>query len=322
MNRSRSARLPVLLAGFGGVAGFLLRLFALLNGTDSSRLLVTGSPWLVLLILFAAAITAALLVLILRGPHVKKGNYRSFARGTGDLLCGLLGALLVFAGSIAELLRDASGTGLYLGVGGLLCALLLALAALQRRLRRPVSFWEVFPVTVWAAVRLILHFKSWSFDPRVIDFCCRLFADVTALLALQFLSGFCLKVGRTRAAVLWCLLAYVFSVASVPDFLLGWGSTLGECLIGLGLGLYCLTCAVQLLNGRTRVPRPAPAEESPAEEPPAEATGEWSGELPPMPTQELPPEQPTEPQTSDEELPRRFAPPPAPEPTEFPDITD
>lgn len=267
MNASRSARTLLLVAGCGGIAGFLLRLLALKEGTDSARLLRTGSLWLLWLVLFAAAAAAVILVLLLRLPRVKKGTDASFAQRAGDPIALLLAVVLLVSGSILELLRDSSGANLYLHLGGVLAGLLMAVAALRRRLGRPVSFWLVFPVSVWAAVRLILHFKDWSFDPRVIDFCYRLFADVSALLALHFLSGFTLKVGRGRAAVLWSLLAYVFAVASVPDFLLGWGTTLGEFLICLGVGVFCLLQASQLLNKRPEAEQPPPDEMETPEDP-------------------------------------------------------
>lgn len=279
MDTSRSVRLPILAAGIGSAAGFLLRLFVLKACTDENHLLNPGSLGLLWLILFAAAVVAALTLLVLRLPRVEKGADAYFTFRTGDLTAALPAAALLLAGGVCELLREGTGANLYLSLGAVLSALLLAVAVLRRGVRRPVSFWLVFPVCVWAAVKLILDFKDWSFDPRVIDFCYRLFSDVSALLALHFLSGFSLRVGKSRAAVLWSLLAYVFAVASVPDCFVGWGYSLGACLSSLGLALLLLLQAIQLL----REPfKPEPVPEEPAE-PSDEAFAPPADEAPELP---------------------------------------
>ena len=265
MERSRFARWLPLAAVIGAVLGFAVRFCVLKYCTDDRHLLDPGSLGLLWLVLYAVAVTSALTLLVLRLPKRARGTDAAFTVLFPDWISFGCGGVFFVIALIKLDFEAVESTAIWLTVGALLAAALLAAAAYLRSKGKPVPFWLVFPVSVYAAAKLILDFKDWSFDPRVIDFCYQLFFDVSLLLSVHFMSGFTLKVGKPRAAILWSLLTVVFAWASLADHFAGWSVNYSAFFVMLGFGLICVTQAGQLLcKPFPPDPEPEPENENPA----------------------------------------------------------
>lgn len=247
----------VLLAMLVGVA---LRIFQLCRCMTDEGLIQVGNPILYIMLAFAVLALAALAVLCTKLPK-QLGSDRCFRGGAGYLLFDLLGAVLVFHGS---LLRIIQGDSPYLFVGGMLAAACLAVAALLGGRQSKALFWLYAVTCLFCAAMLIFDFKDWSTDPLVIDFCFRLLALVFGMLALLHLSGFALRYGRRRLAVFWASGAVVFTAMILPDLFLGKKLTLGSLLPTLGLTVFVASHALRILRAKEE----APAEDLPAPETP------------------------------------------------------
>ena len=204
------------------------------------------------------------MLMLCRRLNALPGTDACFSDGTGWLCFGILAALLILAGTLLPLFAGTKMTSSFdvvLILGGLLSAVCIAcLAAVRKRLEEK-GFWLALMPVVFALARLISYFRSWSRDPVVIDFAPQLLASITGVLCLFFLSGYPLKVGRRRSTVFWALCTAVFTAMMIPDAILRpQQTTLSALLIWLGICLWCLCGAGQLLRGSVQN-ETAPTEE-------------------------------------------------------------
>ena len=140
--------------------------------------------------------------------------------------------------------QDARLLVALLGIAAGACQ--LANDALYYQGKPPQPYAELVPV-VYLICLLIYHFRSWSIDPVVLDYCFRLFALIGTLAGVFALGGYAFDRGRRGSVCLFCALGAYFCILSLAD-----GGT-AQMLIfaACALGLACAAGA-------------EPAEEDPA----------------------------------------------------------
>ena len=218
-NRNFVAALTLALS----VAGLLLRLL--------QRHGALGGSLLPLLILSAAVLVLA--ALTASAAH-RRAGFSSNQRPSFMLLVVLLGALFMMLGGILRA-QTLQGVQKYAALaGGTLGGLLLFAAVVQTLRNRCPSMLLYAALTLMLAFQLIFDFRAWSVDPKIADYCFRLFAAI-CLMGLSFqLCGFTAGMGRRREAILFCLPGTFFCLLCVAD------GTAGLVLSYLGGGLYLL----------------------------------------------------------------------------------
>ena len=270
MNRSRYSLFLLSLTACGCLGAAGLRTYILRHCFEASGLLLRGSHALLGLMIFST-VWVLVTAMLCRRLNALPGTDDCFSEGVGWRCFGLAALLLVLAGSILALngrAKDGSSFTTILVLGGLLSAACLAGVACARRRLGENGFWLSLLPVIFALSRLIYYFRGWSRDPMVIDFAPHLMASISGVLALFFLTGYPLKVGRRRSTVFWSLCCAVFTAMMIPDAILRPQQTpLSALLVWLGLCLWCLCGAGQILRECVQSETaPEPAEEIPSED--------------------------------------------------------
>ena len=247
MKQSKLSLVLILTTVLFAFAGLGLRVYQLKNCMTEEGLIREGSPILYLM-LGLALLFVVLLSLLCRRLDRSLGDGRCLCGPAAFLLVDLVGANVIFYGSLLRLLN---GGPVPVFVGGMAAAVCLAVASLLYDRRSKLLFWLLIVPALFFGVLLIIDFKHWSVDPQVIDFVFRQLALVCGMLAVLQISGFPLRFGRRRLTVFWCACAVMFSVMTLPDFFLSHAISLGELLIPVGLAIWCASHGMRLL-------RPAP----------------------------------------------------------------
>lgn len=222
-----------------GAAGFLLRRWQLLTAFDEEGLVLSGSPSIWVLAVFAVIITVLLAVTSM-GLHRRSIYTESFSSGTPEMGLTVCSAAMVLAGSILAMVwgeRTAILTAF-----GVAAALSMAVIGMQRyRGVVPSAAIHLIPCA-YLILALIVDFRRWSVDPTVLDYCYDLFAAIGAVCAMVNLMGFCFDKGRRRETVFWCLAGCFFAITAMG------GLGVVRCLTTGGLAVFLGVNAWQLLE--------------------------------------------------------------------------
>lgn len=198
-----------------GLLGLLLRSLMFALGTDAGGVMIPGHWTYVCLWLLSAAAAGAL-ALICKDMGTGEGMEGNLTASLSAALGTALGGILLSAGSLMELLqhRDTLNTAAgALGIAAGLCLVYLALLRKDGKANTPAFF----VVTVFAAASLISRFRVWSTDPILGDYCFRLLASVSAMLAAFHLSGFPIGKGQRRRTLFFSALCVLFSLISLRE---------------------------------------------------------------------------------------------------------
>lgn len=226
-----------------------LRIFHLKTAFDENGLLPPGSSALPLTVVASAIVFFGLLVLTLRLNRLP-GTEACFSHAKRWLLPKLTAAALLFAGAAMLLLDQAAvmtPIQRLLALCGVAAALGMVGTAVASK-RGASLFWLRLLLALFTGAWLVLRFRGWSQDPLVIHIAPLLLAWVCAMMQTMLLSGFSLKAGRRRSAVLFGLGTGCFTCMTAVDNVLGLRSELAELLILLGVALWCVTAALELLR--------------------------------------------------------------------------
>lgn len=206
--------LPAVCAA-GGAVGFPVRLLMLRLGYDAGGTLISGHWTYVLLWVLTAAVlgVTGFLAYGMGRRETWADNYAPSNICAGGLA---LGALLLFLGAFVGLLQErpvvdrlVSGLGIG-GAGALFYHGYL-------RSQGKGSTLCLLVGTVYAALELVIRFKSWSVDPLLGDYCFRLLACVLSMLGLYQLSCFPVDKG-SRPMALFCAYGCVYlSIVTMAD---------------------------------------------------------------------------------------------------------
>ena len=268
MGHTRSAAALRWAALLGAALLTALRLVTLRTAFDENGLLPRGSRVLPLTVLAAALVFLALTLLSLRLNRLP-GTEGCFTSRPGWLGAKLAAAVLLLFGSLFALLDGQSEPDLAERIVtgcGLVSALLMGLTALRPE-RGPGFFWLRLVPALFTGAALVTRFRTWSHDPLVIHLAPVLLAWTCCMVEMMLLTGFPLNAGHRRGAVLFGLGAGCYCCMTLPDFLLGQRTELPELLTLLGLSVWCLTAALELLRHRvqTELPPPEPEPEQEAQ---------------------------------------------------------
>lgn len=260
MSHTRSAGLLGWAAAVCAALLTLLRFVILRRAFDDAGMLPPGSPALPVTVAVCALCFLALLLPSLR-LNPLPGREDCFSRKPLYLFLGLAAAALLLTGSLMGLLDRGDGaepTLLASALAGCFSALCMGFLALTRS-RDSALFWLRLPLPLTVGLLLILRFQAWSHDPLVIHIAPLLLAWTCFLVETMLLTGFPLGAGHRRSAVLFGLSAGCFACMSLPDYLLGLRQDLPDLLTLLGVALWCVCAALELLRRPVQSERAAPA---------------------------------------------------------------
>lgn len=238
--RAKTNRNVILYLLIGASAiGFLLRYWQQTAAFDEAGLVISGSPSVWALSIFALIVTVLIAVLA-RSAKPRSVYTETFSSGAPETAVTVLGGALLLAGCAAAMVQGQRTMPVtVLGIAG---AVAMAVIGLQRyRGVVPPAVVHLIPCA-YLIVALIVDFRRWSVDPTVLDYCFDLFAAIGAVCAMVNLMGFCFDKGRRRETLFWCLAGCFFSLVAMGD--LG----LVRCLTTGGLALFLGVNAWQLLE--------------------------------------------------------------------------
>ncbi|MBQ1372238.1 MAG: hypothetical protein IIY70_04840 [Oscillospiraceae bacterium] len=257
-----------LLALLSAVVLTSLRVFHLKNSLDSDGLLPPQSKVLLITVLACAGFFLALMVLCLKLNRLP-GTESCFSQGGVWGLPKLVAAALLLAGSVLllqdqELLADSRKCGVT--IAGAVSALAMGWSVYASK-HGAGLFWLRLLPALFTVAGLILRFRIWSHDPLIIHIVPFLLAWVCCTMETMLLTGFPLGAGHRRSTVLFGLSAGMFSCMSIADYLVGQKTGSGEALTLLGLAIWSVCAALELLQPRVQEEQPANDEtQNPGEE--------------------------------------------------------
>lgn len=264
MNRSRNTVLLLAAPVMALLCG-VFRVAVLKTALDAQGLPAPGSKVLLLTVLVCALCFGGLWLLSF-GLNRLPGTEACFSRRGLALFGGLAAGLLVLFGSAMTLLEGGETLDSfqrYTAMGGGLSGLLMLWTALDKR---GGVFWARLELAIFTGATLILRFQTWSHDPLVLHILPAVLAQACVLVAVVLLPAFSLSVGHRRSTVLFGLATAVFTLMSLPDHFLGLSDGLPRLLVQLGLCLWVLTAALELLSDRVQSETaPEKAPETPEE---------------------------------------------------------
>ena len=227
------------------VMGCMMRYYQLQTIFDETGLPVSGSPatWLLTFLSVLLVLECVLVSWPLPRCRREKGL---FVPNAAALALGLLsGACLLLGGALAleQQLRSGGASYELALAAAQLAAGVCVLAASWRRWKNAPGLALVHAVIcLWMVLVLLLHFKNWSMDPTILDYCFRLFALICGMCASYHIGTFCFDRGGRRVTVFWCLAGCYFLPVSAIGEALAWK------LMAAGVCLWLLGNVWQLLG--------------------------------------------------------------------------
>jgi hypothetical protein len=231
----------------------VLRVAVLKTAFDENGLLPIGSKVLPLTVL-ACAVCFGILWFLSSRLNGFPGRENFFSVQGVWLPMKLLSAGLLLAGSVLalrELKEFAFNGDTVIPCAGILSALLLGWTSLRER-RGRAFFWVRLIPLLFTGAALVLRFRAWSHDPLVIHIVPALLAWTCCMMEMMLLTGFSLNVGHRRSGILFGLGAGMYACMTVPDYFLTERMALSDLLALLGVALWCVIAALELMRERTQ----------------------------------------------------------------------
>ena len=218
-SKLKSHHLPLLTAGMGAAA-LVLRSGLYLLGTDEKGLLVPGHPLSILtwVVTAAAIVLTGISVWKLNGSSEYEDNFGSSlpaAAGMFVLAGGIAGSVISEWQTypVLELLRNAAG---------LLAAVSLVPAGLNRRQGKRPFFGFHAVVCIYLTLHAVSHYQNWSSRPQMQNYLFPMMASVLLALFAYYQAAFDVSMGKRRPQLITGLLAAFFCIAAVA----GWENVL------------------------------------------------------------------------------------------------
>ena len=232
MLKNLKINIAALITAGVGLVG--LGLLALLYTTcmDEKGLLVSGHPLLWVL----GLLTVAAMLLIFLYCRASQGSDR-FAECFPKSLPGAIGSFVAAAGALVvtltELGQDLTLPGIACTVLGFLAVVSFCVTGLCRsKGQRPLSVYHG-AISLYFALRLVCHYRTWSANPQLTDNLFCILASVCLMLTAYHRAAFDAGIGKRRSFLFFSLLALLLSVMAL----------LGEdsCWLYLCGGIWALT---------------------------------------------------------------------------------
>lgn len=226
---------------FGGVAGFLLRLWTLGSGPDEQGLYEPMIlPWC-LLVMVSLAVAAVILLSISRLKDAGKyaDHFPASKFGAATHILAAIGVLL-------STFRAAEGTsaGLWmitvaLGIGSTICLSLGALARLNGN--RP-PFWLHAVPCLFLALRSFLYCRAWGNVTQTGVFLFPFLASIFIIFAMYQLTCYDVDLGHRLRNLFWSLYGCYLCIISL--------AFCDDVVFYLSMGLFLLTnhCRLQPIH--------------------------------------------------------------------------
>ncbi len=215
------------LAAILSLLAWFLRRQQLAAGTNGTLLAVLSLAVVVAWAIFSRCLQ-------LRTSY-RAGNGRSMEQ---LIVGGLAGVLALVSG----LMQLANGDHPVVAVGSLAVAFCWLGTVYLRQTDRPVSIWLYTIPTLCFAITLVLEFRHWGGDPKIMHYCYELLSLIFTMFAVFHMGSFCFEQGKRRTTVFSCLCGMFFLSAALND-LQG-----GRWLLQLATILWLAVNAWQLLR--------------------------------------------------------------------------
>ena len=240
---------PFLILGCG-LLGAGLRWLMYRACVDEKGLLLRWNFPMALTLCLTAGV-AALVVVMVR----KLGGSNRFSHNFSQSLPGGISAILAALGVLALLLAHwgdfADTLHTIWRVLGILSIPSLIFTGLCRiRGKRP-SFQFHGIICLFFAMNLANHYRVWSGEPQMADYCWQLLACVGLTLTAYYRAAFDVGLGHRRMQLAVSLLTAYFCLLSIPD---------------RGYGLFYLTCGLWAMANLVKL-HPQPSRKAPEETP-------------------------------------------------------
>ncbi len=241
--------LPIIVTA-AGLAGFLLRLWALGKGPDSEGLYAPAPvPWVLLWILTVAV---PVITIILCRPLKDTGKYsENFPPSPIAAIGCLLAALAIMVASLGRLMGNPDLIVFLTGVAGMIAGVLMGVLSFNRLKGRRPNFFCHASACLYFALEIFDQCRQWSNEPQISVFVFPFLAQLCIMLASYQLCAFDVDFGKRLPSLLWSLLAVYLCLIALPG---------SENILYYGcIAIWLLTNLCSLRPVKKR--RPAPTEE-------------------------------------------------------------
>lgn len=216
MNQKIKEYILPAIAAASGVLGALLEVWLLYLDRDGRGLIPEAHP--AGLFLWVLGVLAAALLFLLTRKIT--GKVRSYVRTFPASVPGAVGSAIAAVGAaglgLQSLLSRGDALTVICGVLGVLAAGSLGFTAWARfRGFRPNAVFHTL-VCLFFAAWTVSHYRLWSGDPRLAQYCFPLLANITMMLAAYHRAAFDLRMGNRRSYQLYRLLGVFCCITAIP----------------------------------------------------------------------------------------------------------
>lgn len=224
MNQKIKEYILPAIAAASGVLGALLEVWLLRLDLDDRGLIPENHP--AGLLLWVLGVLAVVLLFLLTRKIT--GKVRSYVRTFPASVPGAVGSVIAAAGAggigVQALLTGGDVLTVVCGVLGVLAALSLGLAAWARfKGFRPNALFHTL-VTLFFAAWTVSHYRLWSGDPQLAQYCFPLLANIAMMLAAYHRAAFDLRMGNRRSYQFFRLLGVFCCATAIPAGGLAYGA--------------------------------------------------------------------------------------------------
>lgn len=245
MKEQKFGPMPVLaLTAAAGLMGFFLRRAMLSLGYDALGVQISGH-WTYICLWVLSALTLGCLFFLCRGMGDRSSMEDNLKPSLLSGICGILAGVLLLVCCLMGLLEQPGTLDMVVCAVGLAAGLCMALGG-WLRISGQANGPAGLVITVFLAMWLIRHFRAWSSDPLLGDYCFRLLAVICSMIASLQLAGFPLGMGKRRACMFYSMAAVFFCCISLAD-----GGAQNLLFYG-SMGLWLLTGSCTLTRPRRR----------------------------------------------------------------------
>jgi hypothetical protein len=255
----------ILFAVAAAVAGFFLRRWELATVYDE-----TGLPYALTQVPASITLIGVSLLVIVIFAFLCRGRHRRFKNGYGDAFAApnalyLVGIVVSAASLFGSAVFTCSDSMQALQVQEVPSVLSLVLAGFsvaaavgivlsgvrnyrgnQKGQNSAALLVPAYACCLW----LVDAFRVRSADPLIIDYAYMIFAIISTLLALYFISGFSFDRPKVFHTAFFSLIAIYFTGVTLAD-----GHDMPNLLLFVGFGLYLMTSVVVLLINDAVLPK-------------------------------------------------------------------